>query len=384
MAVHRCTHHSKKIFRIGLIVLAGLAAAILSPQPVRAQGETSDPVPLQLRLQNDVDFIEPGQTLAYQLRLQNDAPGPAQIADLRIILPQELDFLAASLGGTQHPTATGVIAWPAFQLDAARATTRTVTVRARLPISTASATVDVHAAATVQDETDPPSIVASVSDPLRRAAVTGEAWHDLNGDGIRNETEPGLAGLAVQITTQDRTLPLLNTDADGAFRQTGLGQGTYDVTLLGATLDDFPLRTAAKSPITLTLVSGMTEILQFGYAQSGAISGQVWREDSGTAGRQPLAETLIMLQADDGSTAATIESGPSGAFQFTDVPPGAYRVVVDPTAFPPGFAGISEADGSLDQRIEIELLSGAAVTGVDFGVAFSGAIKQGLDLARRQ
>ena len=162
--------------------------------------------PLQLLLQNDVDFIEPGQTLAYQLRLQNDAPGPAQIADLRIILPQELDFLAASLGGTQHPTATGVIAWPAFQLDAARATTRTVTVRARLPISTASATVDVHAAATVQDETDPPSIVASVSDPLRRAAVTGEAWHDLNGDGIRNETEPGLAELAVQITTQDATL----------------------------------------------------------------------------------------------------------------------------------------------------------------------------------
>ena len=171
---------------------------------------------------------------------------------------------------------------------------------------------------------------------------------------------------------------MLNTDAGGSFRQSGLGQGTYDVTLSGAALDDFSLRTAAQSPVTVTLASGMTETLQFGYAQSGAISGQVWREDSGTAGRQPLAETLIMLQADDGSTAATIESGPSGAFQFTDVPPGDYRVVVDPSAFPPGFAGVFEADGSLDQRIEIELLSGAAVTGVDFGVAFNGAIKQGL------
>ncbi|HYD35405.1 MAG TPA: SdrD B-like domain-containing protein [Vitreimonas sp.] len=67
------------------------------------------------------------------------------------------------------------------------------------------------------------------------ATVSGVKFHDVNGDGVRNEGEPGLANWTIHITGTDVNGnsydELVNTAADGTYtfagNQSGLMAGTY-------------------------------------------------------------------------------------------------------------------------------------------------------------
>lgn len=67
-----------------------------------------------------------------------------------------------------------------------------------------------------------------VSTAAPTGAIGDFAWHDLDGDGVQDEGEPGLAGITV--TLRDETgaaLATTTTDQEGLYEFTDLAAGTY-------------------------------------------------------------------------------------------------------------------------------------------------------------
>jgi uncharacterized repeat protein (TIGR01451 family) len=365
--------------RAGIAAFALLLLLLAPPVfPSGRQVYAQDPATLRLTLDNGVGEIEPGQSVVYQLRLENLATASAAIDDLRMTLPPELTFLSATTGGQENPPGSGTIVWAPFNLDGEGQTTRAVTAKAILPMPEETSQIGVEASATRAGEGAPPTVSAADTDPLLASVIEGAVWHDLNGDGLRSGEEPGLAGVTVQITTQNATLAPLETNAAGEFRRVGLGSGAYTINLGGSTLNAFPLHSGQESPLGLTLTPGATQTANLGYAKPAAVAGQVWRDDSGADGPVPLTDVGVFLRNEEDLLLAEARTGASGAYQFTNLPPGAYSVTLSTDGLPPNFAGVFEADGTPDQRVARTLTSGQQQTGIDFGLAFTGAIDPGL------
>ncbi|MCX7789973.1 MAG: isopeptide-forming domain-containing fimbrial protein [Chloroflexaceae bacterium] len=93
------------------------------------------------------NFVLPGQTLTYTLRVRNVGTRGATGVEVRDALPAGLSFVAASDGGTETG---GVVAWPPFDLPGGAEVTRTVTARVADPfVDTLGAIVNT---ATVEDD----------------------------------------------------------------------------------------------------------------------------------------------------------------------------------------------------------------------------------------
>jgi len=149
-------------------------------------------------------------------------------------------------------------------------------------------------------------------DPLENArdddfgyAGTGRlgdfVWWDLDGDGVQDPTEPGLAGVTVTLdwagfddtfgNADDGQLKQA-TDADGGYLFTGLPGGDYRVTITQADLPSGVRVTAdpdggADSVSALTLAGGASNLDQdFGYVGDSEIGDLVWRDVNRDGERQ--------------------------------------------------------------------------------------------------
>jgi len=135
---------------------------------------------------------------------------------------------------------------------------------------------------------------------LLAANIAGALYNDANGDGIRDQGENGLANWTVFLDLDQNGAantgePSATTDADGAYRFSGLVAGDYRVAEV--------VRTgwAATNPTTgyvdVTVADGQDKTVNFlnqGSGGTGVITGNVWRdinndqvqdpEDTGLAG----------------------------------------------------------------------------------------------------
>ena len=68
------------------------------------------------------------------------------------------------------------------------------------------------------------------------ARVTGTVWLDLDGDGERDDGEPGRGDVQVTLRTSASILDATTTTADGSWSFAGVQPGTYDV-LVEAPID---------------------------------------------------------------------------------------------------------------------------------------------------
>lgn len=73
-------------------------------------------------------------------------------------------------------------------------------------------------------------LVGPTPAPPQGAALGDVVWNDRNGNGLRDECEPGMAGVAVDLLDDTLTrLDTTQTDDDGRYEFTGLAAGTYSV-----------------------------------------------------------------------------------------------------------------------------------------------------------
>ncbi|MCY7422056.1 MAG: T9SS type A sorting domain-containing protein [Chitinophagaceae bacterium] len=199
-------------------------------------------------------------------------------------------------------------------------------------------------------------------------------WNDLNGNGIQESGEPGIAGATVSLTYADGTVASVNTNADGYYYFKNLGPGVYEISFTTPTgffaspvnmgnddgFDSDPIN--GKAPATvltdksnLTVDAGFTD-------QSTLVSlgNQVWNDVNGN-GLKDVGETgiegvTVKLYKDvdgnnlvDGAFIATVVTNARGLYGFTGLAAGKYIVgITMPAGYSVTTTNFTNADNDID------------------------------------
>ncbi len=220
-------------------------------------------------------------------------------------------------------------------------------------------------------------------------------WTDIDGDGVQDTNESGLANVTIQAvwggadgdlaTTADNIILTTTTDATGHYQFNSLPPGAYQVTVLNGVPNNLSPVQGAQSigSGTTTIMLAPSESRQdidFGYTEQllGSIGDFVWYDinnnglfDSGEPALSNMPMTLtiagidgLLGTADDVIKTTTTDA--NGYYAFTHLPAGLYQVSV-----PTPLGTILTTPNSL---LPVQLGKGQQIDTVDFGFSGKGAI----------
>jgi len=241
---------------------------------------------------------------------------------------------------------------------------------------------------------------------LDLASIGDRVWFDVDGDGIQDAGEPGLAGIDVLVTyhgpdgifgnADDETQPVQTTDANGNYLVENLPGGEYtvavttDLTTRGLE-SSFDLDGGTASPNgSWTGSLGEDEDrrdVDFGYIGFGSIGDLIWLDqnlnrvqDLGEDGLGAVDVTVTWFGpdgvaggGDDINYTATTDV--DGAYLVENLPFGDYLVTVDTTDLPADYDNVTDPDGGGDSTSLTSLDAGTPDRlDQDFGYAGAGSI----------
>jgi len=247
----------------------------------------------------------------------------------------------------------------------------------------------------------------------------GRNQFDSDGDGVADTTEPGIAGVTVNLvfagadgdfsTTSDNLTLSATTTATGAYSFDNLPEGEYRISYDGATIPSGSTQTvetddtsaAVDGTSNITLDANRTDV-DFGFTGDYSLGDSVWFDYNGDGVRglydadgNSVAETLepglgdvevtllsagqngVFGDADDYQLVTVTDAG--GAFSFAGLPDGDYRISVTSADVPAGSSLTFDRDdaafgpAALDETANVRI-DGASRTDVDFGYTGSGEI----------
>ncbi|MEZ4619120.1 MAG: SdrD B-like domain-containing protein [Caldilineaceae bacterium] len=219
------------------------------------------------------------------------------------------------------------------------------------------------------DVATPDNLAQDFSYPPLLGSIGDTVWYDENnssGDQSTQGTEPGFAGVEVQLTDSLGGVITTTTDSNGNYLFDNLPLGTYTVTVVTTTLPVTVVTTPtfdadggidSASVVTITPAAPDNLNQDFSYPPLlGTIGDTIWRDenrsggDQSTQGSEPgLSGIEVQLTAGNGATITTT-TGLTGTYLFTDLPLGTYTVTVN-TATLPASVEITptfDADGGTD------------------------------------
>ncbi len=179
---------------------------------------------------------------------------------------------------------------------------------------------------------------------LTPASISGFAYNDLRNTGTRVVGDPGIGGVAVDLTGEDAfgrpVSAALKTAADGSFTFGNLWPGTYTVS--AATPTGYGRGPATGGPLGGTVGPNSVAAIMVGtdssatannFAAEGSdVSGVVYddRNGSGTyaAGDPGVTGAQVRLLASDGQVIAAVVTAADGRYTFAGIPAGNYSVMV--------------------------------------------------------
>ena len=209
------------------------------------------------------------------------------------------------------------------------------------------------------------------------ASIGDFVWNDLNGDGIFDGGEPGLAGVTVYLDLNGNDVfdggePSDTTTGSGAYDITDLPTGNYTVRVDAATEPASFVLTSGNLPLAVNLAAGEDfNDADFGYQQQDASIGDfVWNDLDGDGvfdgGEPGLMSVTVYLDLngngvlDGGEPSASTDE--VGLYDITDLPTGNYNVRVEPTTLPAGFVLTT---GNIP--LAVALAAGEDFNDADFG-----------------
>jgi protocatechuate 3,4-dioxygenase beta subunit len=218
------------------------------------------------------------------------------------------------------------------------------------PVLTFQATVTSGAPAVIEntglllEQNTLGSVASNTTETATSASIGDFVWADANGDGLQ-AGELGLAGVEVCVYQSDGTtlIGCDTTDASGAYRVFGLAAGSYVVRTNPDTYPSgFVPTTAGTLNVTLT-ASQQYDLADFGLqpapANPGSIGDTVWLDanengvkDAGETGLSGVTVRLERLVDGVWTQVATSTTDADGAYLFSGLPAGDYRVTVDESA----------------------------------------------------
>lgn len=208
-------------------------------------------------------------------------------------------------------------------------------------------------------------------------------WYDVNGDGVQDSDEPGVAGADVTVTYfgpdgvlggGDDVAIAVMTDSTGNYTVPGLPAGGYEVALDTVTLptgftasSDIDGGDAAESTVILGASQVRTDV-DFAVVGDASLSGTVWNDvngdgvmDSGEAGI-PGVSVVVTWDGPDGPVVIVMVSGADGSWNLPNLPSGDYTVELDESTVPADMSPTTPIDAAVTLPI-----GGSAV--VDIGLA---------------
>jgi serine-aspartate repeat-containing protein C/D/E len=203
--------------------------------------------------------------------------------------------------------------------------------------------------------------------------VSGVKFNDLNGNGVRDSGEDGMAGVTIRITDASNGVRSTSTDASGSFSFTDLAAGTYVVSEI---VPNGFTQTAPAAPgtFTVTLTTGQSVAnLLFGNravqapTNTASISGRKILDLNNNGifdGNDRGFEGIVFeLHDTSGNLVATTTSNANGDFTFMNLAPGTY---VLSEILPPNFFQTFPGTQGFPGTYTITLTTGQTATGFLF------------------
>jgi uncharacterized protein (DUF2141 family) len=204
---------------------------------------------------------------------------------------------------------------------------------------------------TVQ-ETDPPGFVSTTLNAVAvsvapggsatanfgdqpAATISGVAFNDLTGNGVQDAGEAGLGGIAVTLRRAGAIVVTTTTAGNGSYVFTDLTLGQYQV--CATALAGFVPTTPTCRE--LTLGAGGSATANFGFQETGSVSGTAFNDLNGNgsreAGEAGIGSVLIELRQGGITVNSTTTSG-DGAYILSGLIPGQYELcAITPAGFAP-------------------------------------------------
>ncbi|WP_197455072.1 SdrD B-like domain-containing protein [Stieleria varia] len=206
--------------------------------------------------------------------------------------------------------------------------------------------------------------------------ISGGIYNDLNGDGVRDQGEDGLANWTVfldqnQSGTLDAGEPSALTNADGEYFFGGLSAGDYRVAEL--VRSGWTPTNPASGFQDVTLSDGQSKTVNFlnqGSGGTGVITGNVWRDINNNGIQDPedtgLAGWTLYLDLNgdkvlDPEEPFVLTDG-NGDYSFTGLLGGGGTSAIDyevTIVFPTGWE-------PKDENITAAVIDGQTTSGIDF------------------
>ena len=209
---------------------------------------------------------------------------------------------------------------------------------------------------------------ASVGLTFADTAVGGFVFADLDGDGIHDPGESGLAGVSLTVTVPGLGSTTVTTGTNGSWSASAT-PGNVTVSVLSGSTRGMRL-TTDNAIQTVTAHAGVTVYVQpIGYAAE-TIEGYLYVDFNGN-GRRDANEpgvpgaTVDLLGA-GGGVVDTVVTGPSGHYVFRP-DPGGYVISVERSTLISGLVASSDLDSTADGTIPVIIGSGETLAGIDFG-----------------
>ena len=202
-------------------------------------------------------------------------------------------------------------------------------------------------------------------DPAPSTATLGDrVWLDLNGNGLQEPGEPGVAGLTVTLENAAGVVATTVTDGSGDYAFPGQPAATYTletptpsglVPALQKVGND-PALDSDLSPATVVLSAGTADLgTDFGFAGTGSIGDRVWVDENCNGlqdqGERDLDGVRVILTDGRGFERSTLTV--DGFYLFTNLSADTYEVRVDDAVLAPLFVPTAcnvGADPTLDSE----------------------------------
>ncbi len=196
--------------------------------------------------------------------------------------------------------------------------------------------------------------------------IGGTVFNDHNGDGVKQDNEPGIKDVAVTVKGPDGQSHPSRTDSYGTWTVKRTPHGQYEIGYVDAKLGG-----TTPSSVKAVVGGGDTPAVNFG-VRGGSICGVAWKDANSDGKRQagegPLAGRLISFEGADTRSA---ETGADGVYCFDGLAAGEYRLHSntrqnDPLVLVMG-GGDSKFDwiSALSQPVQVG--KGEQVKGIDAG-----------------
>ena len=213
-------------------------------------------------------------------------------------------------------------------------------------------------------------------------SLSGTIYRDGNRSASHDSTENPYAGVTVNLLdSAGNVVATTTTDANGGYSFSKLPAGDYRVKVdttgtlkgLDQTEDPDGIADSTSGTISLNNTNRTQSGVNFGYIENNSISGTIFRDEARNAVKDPsdprFPSVKVTLIDENGNVVETTTTDSNGAYKFSHLPDGKYRVKVDTTGVLNGLEVTLDPDTLKDSQSELIELgeSNPTVENVDFG-----------------